>query len=178
MKQRRIVVALSGASGVQLGIRLIQSIPKDIECYVITTDSAQEVMLCEAKRELFVFDDSCISAQVASGSFLCESMAVVPCSMNTLAKIASGIADNLTTRTAAVFLKERRKILLAPREMPLSGIALENMQRLFLYGAFIAPPIAAYYAQIRTLEDMENFWVGKWLDILDIQHTLFQRWEG
>jgi len=98
--------------------------------------------------------------------------------MNTLAKIAYGISDNLLTRSAAVMLKEKRPLLLAPREMPFSPIALENMHKLSIIGVHIAPPILGYYAAIETLEDMENFLIGKWFDLLGIEHTLFKRWEG
>lgn len=173
-----IVVALSGASGVGLGIRFLQELSKQRECYAIATDGAREVICREKLQEVQWLCDDDIGAKVASGSFLCEAMAVVPCSMNTLGKIASGIADNLTTRAASVCLKERRKLLLAPREMPFSTLALEQMQRLSLYGVLVAPPVAAYYAQITTLEDMEAFWVGKWLDLLQIPHNLFERWKG
>ncbi|RAX58655.1 3-octaprenyl-4-hydroxybenzoate carboxy-lyase [Helicobacter monodelphidis] len=177
MKQR-ILVALSGASGVTLGSKLIAAIPPHIECLVIETDGAKQVKEREFMREYVLLDDSDIGACVASGSFVCQAMAVVPCSMNTLAKIAHGIADNLTTRAASVFIKERRLLLLSPREMPFSAIALENMSKLSHLGVIISPPVAAYYAGIQTLEEMENFWVGKWLDILGIEHSLFHRWEG
>lgn len=173
-----IIIAISGASGVELGMRLIEAIPKDIECYCIATDGAMHVMQRELGRKALWLDDKDIGANVASGSFLCSGMAIVPCSMNTLAKVANGIADNLTTRAAAVCLKERRKLLLAPREMPFSTIALEQMQRLSLYGVYIAPPVAAFYTSIHNVADMENFWVGKWLDLLSIPHNLFKRWNG
>lgn len=173
-----IIVALSGASGITLGIRLLEMLAKERECYAIATDGAHEVLRREGLCNVQWLRDDDIGAKVASGSFLCEAMAVVPCSMNTLGKIASGIADNLTTRAASVCLKERRKLLLAPREMPFSTLALEQMQRLSLYGVLIAPPVAAYYAHVRNLEDMERFWVGKWLDLLQIPHHLFERWEG
>ncbi|MDE7316574.1 MAG: UbiX family flavin prenyltransferase [Helicobacter sp.] len=173
-----IVIALSGASGVTLGIRLLEAIPQERECYAIATDGAHEVLRREKLHNVQWLRDDDIGAKVASGSFLCEAMAIVPCSMNTLGKIASGIADNLTTRAASVCLKERRKLLLAPREMPFSTLALEQMQRLSLYGVLIAPPVAAYYANVQNLEAMERFWVGKWLDLLQIPHNLYERWGG
>jgi 4-hydroxy-3-polyprenylbenzoate decarboxylase len=98
--------------------------------------------------------------------------------MNTLSKISVGIADNLITRAAAVMLKERRKLILAPREMPYSSIALENMLKLSNYGVIIAPPVAGYYANIQNIEDMEKFFIGKWFDLLGIEHNLYKRWEG
>jgi 4-hydroxy-3-polyprenylbenzoate decarboxylase len=101
---------------------------------------------------------------------------VTPCSINTLSKIAHGIADNLITRVAAVAIKERKKLLLAPREMPLSSIALENMLKLSQIGAIIAPPMLAYYSEQQSLEEMENFIIGRWLDLAGIKNSLYKRW--
>ena len=97
--------------------------------------------------------------------------------MNTLAKIACGISDNLTTRAAAVMIKERKTLLLAPREMPFSPIALENMHKLASLGILIAPPVMAYYSEQTTLEEMENFMIGKWFDLLGIENDLYKRWD-
>jgi 4-hydroxy-3-polyprenylbenzoate decarboxylase len=117
-----------------------------------------------------------IAASVASGSFGAEAMLIAPCSMNTLAKIACGIADNLITRTAAVMIKEQKRLILAPREMPFSAIALENMHKLASLGVVIAPPVMAYYSQQQKLEDMEDFIIGKWFDLLAIENDLYKRW--
>ena len=105
-------------------------------------------------------------------------MMIAPCSMNTLAKIACGIADNLPTRAASVMIKERRTLLLAPREMPFSAIALENMLKLSRLGVLIAPPVMAYYSKQTTLKEMEDFIIGKWFDLLGIENELYKRWEG
>jgi 4-hydroxy-3-polyprenylbenzoate decarboxylase len=96
--------------------------------------------------------------------------------MNTLAKIACGIADNLITRAAAVMIKERRTLVLAPREIPFSPIALENMHKLSMLGVIIAPPVLAYYGDQEDLESMENFMIGKWFDLLGIENNLYKRW--
>ena len=125
-----------------------------------------------------ILDNEDIGAITASGSFKCDGMIVLPCSMNTLAKISCGVADNLLTRTASVMLKENRQLLLVPREMPFSTIALENMLKLSRLGVDMAPPVGAYYADIETLKEMENFFIGKWFDLLKIEHKLFKRWEG
>ncbi|MCK9473889.1 UbiX family flavin prenyltransferase, partial [Sulfurimonas sp.] len=122
-------------------------------------------------------DNSDISASIASGSYGVDAMIIAPCSMNTLAKIACGIADNLVTRCASVMIKEHKKLILAPREMPFSAIALENMHKLATLGIIIAPPIMAYYSKQQTLEEMEDFLIGKWFDLLDIQNTLYKRWQ-
>ena len=96
--------------------------------------------------------------------------------MNTLAKIACGIADNLITRAAAVMIKERRTLVLAPRGIPFSPIALENMHKLSMMGVIIAPPVLAYYGDQEDLESMENFMIGKWFDLLGIKNDLYKRW--
>lgn len=173
---KRLIIGISGASGVGLGIKVLKALPKNIEKYIIVSEHAQIVL--EKEENQFLLDDANIAAITASGSFKSDGMMVIPCSMNTLAKITYGIADNLLTRTAAVMLKEKRPLLLAPREMPFSPIALENMLKLSTIGVHIAPPILGYYAQNETLEDMENFLIGKWFDLFGIEHTLFKRWEG
>lgn len=124
-----------------------------------------------------LLDPKDIGANIASGSFGIKKMAIIPTSMNTLAKIAHGIADCLLTRSASVMIKENRLLLLAPREMPLSSIALENMLKLSSRNIIISPPILGYYSGAKTLEEMENFLIGKWLDSLDIQHNLYRRWK-
>ncbi len=97
--------------------------------------------------------------------------------MNTLAKCAIGISDNLITRAFTVMIKEKREIVLAPREMPLSSIALENMLKLSNLGVTIAPPTLAYYSNQSSLEQMEDFMIGKWYDLLKIEHNLYKRWK-
>ncbi len=172
----KLIVAISGASGVTLGLKFIEFLPKEIEKFVVFSESAKIVL--KKEQNLTILDDSDISASIASGSFKAEVMAIIPCSMNTLAKISVGIADNLTTRSASVMIKEKKKLLLAPREMPLSSIHIENMLKLSNIGVIISPPIVGYYANIKTLEDMEKFIIGKWYDSLGIEHSLFKRWEG
>ena len=173
---KRLIIGISGASGVGLGLKVIQALPVSIEKYIIVSEHANVVL--EKEENQFLLDDNDIGAITASGSFKSDGMLIVPCSMNTLAKISCGIADNLLSRTAAVMLKEKRPLLLAPREMPFSPIALENMLKLSTLGVHIAPPILGYYAHIQTLEDMENFLIGKWFDLFGIEHTLYKRWEG
>ena len=173
---KRLIIGISGASGVGLGLKALKALPKNIEKYIIVSEHAQIVL--EKEENQFLLEDTNIAAITASGSFKSDGMMIIPCSMNTLAKISYGIADNLLTRTAAVMLKEKRPLLLAPREMPFSPIALENMLKLSTIGVHIAPPILGYYAQNETLEDMENFLIGKWFDLFGIEHTLFKRWEG
>ncbi|NPA29137.1 MAG: UbiX family flavin prenyltransferase [Epsilonproteobacteria bacterium] len=169
----RLAIAITGASGAGVGERFLQLLPPNVTPYLILSENARKVLRYEEKR---VFDEKDIAAPPASGSFPVDAMAVIPCSMNTLAKIACGIADDLTTRAAAVTLKERRTLLLAPREMPFSAIALENMLKLSRLGVIIAPPVMGYYAEHDSVEAMERFVIGKWYDLLGIEHNLYQRW--
>lgn len=182
---KKVIIAISGASSIKLGIRMIQELAKRSQCYIILSKSAQIVWEKETKRNLFadlkdlgvkIYDESEIWAGIASGSFGAQIMAIIPTSMNTLAKIAYGIGDELITRCASVMLKEKKTLLLAPREMPFSSIALENMLKLSQMGVIIAPAVLGYYAGIESLEEMENFLVGKWLDVLGFDHQLYQRW--
>jgi 4-hydroxy-3-polyprenylbenzoate decarboxylase len=173
---KKIIVGISGASGIRLGLKFIRALPKEYETFVIATDSAAVVSQKEENFKLL--DNADISECTASGSFGADMMAVIPCSMNSLAKISAGIADNLLTRSAAVMIKEQKKLLLAVREMPYSGIDLGNMHKLSFLNVIIAPPIAGFYANINTLEDMENFLIGKWFDLLGIPNDLYKRWSG
>jgi 4-hydroxy-3-polyprenylbenzoate decarboxylase len=175
MMNRKIVVATSGASGVNLGLKTLELLPKSIEKHFIMSENSKIVLSKELGVKTHKNED--ISASIASGSFGVDAMIIAPCSMNTLAKIACGISDNLVTRCAAVMIKEQKKLILAPREMPFSPIALENMQKLATIGVIIAPPVMAYYSEQQTLEQMENFIIGKWFDLLGIKNRLYKRWE-
>jgi len=175
VKNRKIVVASSGASGVNLGLKIVQLLPKNIDKHFIMTQNSEVVL--DKEMHITFHDNNDISASVASGSFGVEAMIIAPCSMNTLAKIACGIADNLVTRCASVMIKEHKKLILAPREMPFSAIALENMHKLAALGIIIAPPVMAYYSEQQTLDEMENFVIGKWFDLLGIENNLYKRWE-
>jgi 4-hydroxy-3-polyprenylbenzoate decarboxylase len=170
----KIVVAISGASGAALGLKFLNALPKEFERHLVMSDNAHVVL--EKEDGVLQHKNSDIGASIASGSYGCDAMVVIPCSMNTLAKISCGISDNLITRAASVMLKERKTVLLAPREMPFSAIALENMHKLSMLGVIIAPPVMAYYSQQQSLEEMEHFMIGKWMDLLGIENTLYRRW--
>lgn len=186
---QKIAVAITGASGVHLGLRLIESLPDSMEVFVVVSEGAKEVARCEMqsdllgemhqlreKKKLFMCDEHVLSSPIASGSFGIQAMAIVPTSMNVLAKIACGFCDDLISRCASVMIKENRKLLLAPREMPFSPIALKQMSELSALGVLIAPPVAGYYAKIKDLETLERFFVGKWLDGLGIKNSIYERW--
>ena len=171
----KIVVAITGASGVQLGKKFVEYLPSEIEVHVVVSQNALTVDSFENK-EVTLHDSDNIAASISSGSFGVDATAIIPCSMNTLAKVACGISDNLPSRIAAVALKEQKKLLLAPRELPFSAIALENMQKLATLGVIIAPPVMGYYSDTSSLEEMEKFIIGKWYDALGIENNLYKRW--
>ncbi|PHR74273.1 MAG: 3-octaprenyl-4-hydroxybenzoate carboxy-lyase [Arcobacter sp.] len=183
----KLIVAITGASGANLALKFIEHLPLDIETFVVLSKSAKIALKHEnnvsyknvLKREnLRIFKDKDIAAPIASGSFKIDKMIILPCSMNTLAKCACGISDSLITRAFTVSLKEKREIILAPRELPLSSIVLENMLKLSRLGITIAPPMLAYYSKQDSLEAMEDFIIGKWFDLLKIEHNLFTRWRN
>ena len=137
------------------------------------------IALCKEKFELKktqFLDDENLAASVASGSFGINATIIAPCSLNTLAKIKHGFADTLITRGAAVALKERKKLILCVREMPFSTLALKQMTKLSKMGAIIAAPVYASYFKAQNLSDLRNFIIGKWLDLLEIPHDLYQKW--
>ena len=170
----KLIIAISGASGVSLGLKTLRALPESVEKHLIVSEHAEAVFTHE--EAVTLHDEGDIAAPLASGSFGADAMMIIPCSMNTLAKVSVGIADNLTTRAAAVMIKEHKKLLIAPREMPFSAIALENMLKLSRLGVLIAPPVLAYYSQADTLEAMENFMIGKWFDLIGIDNDLYKRW--
>ncbi|WP_345973441.1 UbiX family flavin prenyltransferase [Sulfurimonas diazotrophicus] len=170
----KIIIAISGASGASLGLKTLRALPDHVQKHLIVSENAKTVFRHE--QDVTLHDEDDIAAPLASGSFGADAMLIIPCSMNTLAKVAVGIADNLTTRAASVMIKEHKTLLLAPREMPFSAIALENMHKLATLGVFIAPPVLAYYSQQESLDAMENFMIGKWFDLIGIENDLYRRW--
>jgi 4-hydroxy-3-polyprenylbenzoate decarboxylase len=172
----KLIIGISGASGVMLAKKFISKLPKEVNKYVVSTKNSD--LVSQKENNLTIFDNNSISEPIASGSFGSDAMIVLPCSSNSLAKIACGISDNLLTRTASVIIKEQKKLILCVREMPFSPIMLENMHKLSTLGVSIAPPIMGYYSKQQTLEEMENFLIGKWLDLLNIKNNIYERWNG
>ena len=190
----KILLCMSGASGVELGFYLLSALEKlsKAELFCIMSKNALLSLReenkntkdplnfykekLEIKRSKFL-DNKDLKASVASGSFGIEKTIITPCSINTLAKIYSGMADNLITRAAAVAIKENKKLILAPREMPFSSISLKHMFKLSKMGVMIAPAIYASYSNSKDLDELRNFFVGKWLSLLDIEHNLYKKWE-
>ncbi|EAI1583404.1 UbiX family flavin prenyltransferase [Campylobacter lari] len=192
---RKILVGISGASSCELGFLLLKHLKEKGQIYAIVSKNAkisfakensllENIDFLQHIKDKFelgdvnFLDNEDISQCVASGSFGIETTFITPCSINTLAKISCGICDNLITRSAAVALKERKKLILGVREMPYSTLNLEQMAKLSSYGVIIAPPVIASYAKIDNLEKLYEFIIGKWLDLANIEHNLYKRWEG
>ena len=211
----KIIVGISGASSVHLGIRVANEIlAAGHEVCAIISDGARVTFKSEKAWEYLsnsriskaksripsqnlgnsripnenflqieefldekIDIQSNMSSAAASGSSGYEAMIIAPCSSNTLAKVAAGICDNLLLRAAAVMLKEQRKLIIAPREMPFSPLSIKHMSELSGLGVMFAPPMIAHYSKPLSLNDAENFIIGKWLDCLNIKNNLFKRWK-
>jgi len=183
--KNRIVVGITGASGVILGIKLLEFLKKmGIETHLIITEIAKKIIEHETDYSVkdvekladSVHDNKDLFATIASGSFKIKGMVVIPCSMKTLGGIANGYSENLLLRVADVCLKERRKVILVAREMPLSQIHIENMERVSRAGGIILPPVLTFYSKPKNINDMVNHVIGKVLDMLDIENDVYKRW--
>ena len=185
---RRIIVAISGASGAVYGSRLLEALrdAPGVETHLVVSDAGwrnleQEQRLDRAALQALahhVHDVRDVGAAIASGSFRCAGMAIAPCSMRTLAAVAHGLGDNLITRAADVVLKERRRLVLVARESPLNLAHLRNMVSVTEMGAVVCPPVPAFYTRPQTIADIVDGSVARVLDLLDVQHVLSRRWEG
>jgi flavin prenyltransferase len=183
----RFVVGISGASGVIYGIRLLEVLKESkIETHLVMTPAAKITITTETEysvpsveklaSRVHRYND--ISAVISSGSFKTDGMILIPCSMHTLGALASGVADNLLLRAAEVTMKEHRPLVVVPRETPLSLIHIENMERLARAGAIIVPAMPGFYEQPKSVSDIVAHLVGKVLDVIGVEHTLFKRWSG
>lgn len=180
----QILVAVTGASGVVYARRLIEILGPRAD--VILSREAEPVIkfesgqtpkeFTEGARQVYRGDD--LAAAPASGSHPFSALVIVPCSGTTLAKIASGIADNLVTRTATVALKERRTLILVPRETPVSAVALENLLKLARLGVVVLPASPGFYGRPTEVDDLVDFVVARILDHLGVEHELGPRWSG
>jgi 4-hydroxy-3-polyprenylbenzoate decarboxylase len=179
----KVVVGVSGASGVQYAHALLAGL-RGAQVDLVISEDAKKVIAHETDLPLAAFEkladatyaNDDVTAPPASGSYRFDAMVVIPCSMGTLGKIAWGISDNLITRAAAVCMKEKRKLILVPRETPLAATHLENMLRLANQGAVILPAMPGFYHGPKSMDDLVAFVVGKVLDQLGIEHALFRRW--
>lgn len=182
----RLVVAMTGATGAPLGIRLLEILGRlGVETHLILSDWARATINLETDTSVnevralasHAYNARDLAAGLSSGSFPTNGMVICPCSMKTLSAIRIGYSDNLITRAADVTLKERRKLVLVAREAPLSEIHLENMHYLARAGAVIFPPTVAYYARPTSVDEVNDYVVGRVLDQLGIEHSLIKRWK-
>jgi 4-hydroxy-3-polyprenylbenzoate decarboxylase len=184
---RRLIVAISGASGPIYGVRMLEVLREvpDIETHLVMSPSGAQTIAAETDfslehvrslaDEVHSFKD--IGATISSGSYKTEGMIVAPCSIKTLAGIANCFSDNLISRAADVCLKERRKVALMVRETPLHQGHLELMVKAAQYGCVIVPPVPAFYHRPKTIEDIVNQTVGRTLDQFDIDTDIVHRWK-
>jgi 4-hydroxy-3-polyprenylbenzoate decarboxylase len=181
----RLIVGISGASGVIYGVRLLQALKGlPVKTHLVMTRTAEVALAHETDLKVsdvrrladvaFRIDD--LAAAISSGSYRTIGMIVVPCSMRSLGEIAHGITSNLLTRAADVVLKERRRLVLVARETPLHAIHLRNMTTLAEMGAIIAPPVPAFYNRPKTLDDVIDHTVGRVLDLFDLDTGKVKRW--
>jgi 4-hydroxy-3-polyprenylbenzoate decarboxylase len=180
-----VVVGISGASGIGYGIRLLQVLQGCV-IHLVLTDSARKIIEVETNispqdvedlaDHIYAEDD--FTAPIASGSYRFDAMVIIPCSMKTLAQVASGLSDNLIGRSAEICLKERRRLVLVPRETPLSLIQLKNMVSVTEAGAIVLPACPSFYSRPQRLEDLIDVIVGRVLDLIGVENNLYPRWKG
>ncbi|BAP87410.1 3-octaprenyl-4-hydroxybenzoate carboxy-lyase [Burkholderiales bacterium GJ-E10] len=185
---RRVIVAVTGASGAVYGVRLLEHLRAagGVETHVVVShagalSASQELGIKRGGIEALadvVHGVSDIGAAIASGSFAWESMVIAPCSGKTLAAIACGFADNLISRAADVTLKERRRLVLLVREAPLHAAHLRNMQEVTQMGGIVFPPVPAFYHRPRSIEEMVDQTLARVLDLIGVEHQLAPRWRG
>lgn len=196
MPVAKYIVALTGASGVEYGLALMRELlSRDHEVHLIVSDPAVLVLKQEAgwsgdgpvieylrtklpEGRLFYYENADIGARIASGSFVAETMVIIPCTMSTLAAVAHGLSNNLIERAADVMLKEQRRLVLVPRETPLSAVHLRNMLSLAQLGVAIVPAMPAFYHNPSSIQDLILFMVGKVMDVIGISHEIFPRYGG
>ncbi|MDA1001704.1 MAG: UbiX family flavin prenyltransferase [bacterium] len=185
----KLVVGVTGASGAIYGARFLEVLRQafpEVESHLVVTKAGRRVLKHETGRDVqdlegladFAYPEADIGALPASGSAGIDAMVIIPCSMKTLGQIAAGTGENLVGRSADVILKESRKLVLVPREMPLSAIHLENMLKLARLGVMILPASPGFYFMPHTMEDLIDHVVGKTLDALGLDQNLFERWKG
>ena len=178
------VIAISGASGVIYGIELLRSLPAGHRKVLNMSETAKSLIEDETiytvdevgTKADWVHDNCDLAAPISSGSNHFDTLVISPCSSSTFSKIACGISDNLMTRVASVALKEKRKVIIVPREAPLSTVHLENLAKLSSMGAVIFPPAPPFYQKPETLSDVVDFVTGRTLELMGIENTKYRKW--
>lgn len=183
--QKRLIIGITGASGIIYGIRLLEVLrDMPIETHLIVSRAGHQTRAYEtdlSRKDLnaladVTYADGDIGAAIASGSVHTFGMIIAPCSMRTLGEIAAGTCGTLVSRSADVVLKERRRLVLLPRETPLHAGHLENMLKVTQMGGVIAPPVPAFYTKPTTIADIVDHTVGRALDLFELDHSLVNRW--
>lgn len=190
---KKIVIGLTGASGSVYFVRLVKMLSlQEIELHIVSSRLGTEVLkyetnltlsemveeLSQNKAKIILENNDNLFSACASGSSRFDAMVIIPCSMSTIGKISHGITDTLLTRAADVMIKERRKLVIVPRETPFSTIHLQNMTELSKQGAVILPAMPGFYGKPQTMDDLIDFVVGKTLDCLEFENKCYERWEG
>ncbi len=192
-RRKQIIVGVTGASGAAYAHRLVECLcQSDVDVHLIITPFGSRLLRDElgiskptaenllknpsARLTIYAYRD--VGSKLGSGSFLTDGMIICPCSSNSLASVATGLAGNLLDRAAAVTLKENRRLVIVPREMPMSRIDLQNSLRLSEAGAIICPASPGFYLLPQSISDLVDFVVGKLLDLVGVPHELNTRWEG
>ena len=185
MDRKRIVIGISGASGVVYGVRLLDALHDlDVETHLVMSKSAKVTLAYEMDLKVsevsakadFTYQPEDIGAAISSGSFLTMGMIVAPCSIRTLSEIATGVTSTLLSRAADVVLKDRRRLVLMVRETPLHLGHLRSMAQVTEAGAIIMPPVPAFYAKPRSIDEMIDHSIGRVLDMFEIKNDLVKRW--
>jgi flavin prenyltransferase len=185
MDRKRIVIGISGASGVVYGVRLLDALRNlDVETHLVMSKSAKVTLAHETDLKVsevlakadFAYQPEDIGAAISSGSFLTMGMIVAPCSIRTLSEIATGVTSTLLSRVADVVLKDRRRLVLMVRETPLHLGHLRSMVQVTEAGAIIMPPVPAFYAKPRSIDEMMDHSIGRVLDMFEIKNDLVKRW--
>ena len=185
---RRLIVAMTGATGSIYGLRILERLRAmgGWETHLVVSDAGmlnawQEYKLGRkdiTKLADVVHNVRDVGASISSGSFITAGMVIAPCSMKTLAAVANGFSDNLISRAADVILKERRRLVLITREAPLNLAHIRNMEAVTEMGGVIFPPVPAFYSQAKTIDDLVNHTVGRVLDLFSVEHESIKRWQG
>lgn len=184
---KKLIIALSGASGAIYGVRMLEVLQQaDVETHAVVSKAAaitlkQELGMSVGEVEKLAdvsYPVADIGAAISSGSFVTAGMVVAPCSMRSLAEIATGMSTNLLSRAADVTLKEKRRLVLMVRETPLHSVHLQHMLTLSQMGAVMAPPVPAMYTNPGSIDDLVNHSVGRVLDLFDIKSDVVKRWAG
>jgi polyprenyl P-hydroxybenzoate/phenylacrylic acid decarboxylase-like protein len=186
--RKRLIVGITGATGAIYGISLLRALKETAgwESHLVLTDAGMLNVWHEHKMKRkdverladYAYHPKDIAATLSSGSFITEGMVIAPCSMKTLAAVAHAHADDLVSRAADVVLKERRRLVLVPRETPLNLAHLRNMVAVTEMGGIIMPPVPAFYAMPKTLDDLVAHTVGRILDLFGVRSTKVKRWQG